>query len=61
MFNLQINVPHRVESDISNGRYTFEEMGNVAIATAMGCAVQSGRFWDKYHSSSRSEWESIGC
>jgi hypothetical protein len=33
MLYLQINVPHRVESDIRNSRYTFEEMTKVAHAT----------------------------
>lgn len=69
MFNLQIEVPHRVvESDISNSRDTFDEMGHsigitviafVANASSMDHAVHSERLWYKESAPSMRKWESI--
>ena len=40
MFNMHIDMPHRVESNIRKGRYAFEEMGNVANVNGL-----RGAFW----------------
>ena len=42
MFNLQIDVLHRVRSDIHYGRHTYEEMGNFAHSPSMDSAVHFG-------------------